>query len=226
MKNDSSKSSGIRVLEELRSEFVRVTADERQSAKQRFGRSYSAAAFTGLLLVFVIAAGATFVGLRSDQDDRGEPNGSIRGGFAASGPRYNTLRELVLVSDLIIAGSVQEVSPPEPEGERPEEIYHVNTVVNVDEVWKGSAPGETVTVKTLELAYEVEWRQQGEQVVLFLSPSSETPGLYIPANVDYYQTAFMIAGQDLIATFPDDVLARQIAAMSRSELRERVRQKS
>lgn len=225
MKNDSSKSSGIRVLEELRSEFVRVAAEGRQSAKQRFRRPYSAAALTGFLLVFVIAAGATFVGLRSDQDDRrGELNGSMRGGFAASGPRYNTLRELVSVSDLIIAGSVQEVSPPEPEGEPPEEIYDVNTVVNVDEVWKGSAPGETVTVKTLELAYEEEWRQQGEQVVLFLSPSRETPGLYIPANVDYYQTAFMIAGQDLIATLPDDVLARQIAAMSRSELRERVRQ--
>lgn len=225
MKNESSKSSGIRVLDELRSEFVRVAAEERQSAKQPFKRRYSAAAVAGLFVVFVVVAAATFVGLRSGQDHPGgEPNETLRGGFAASGPRYTTLRKLVSVSDLIITGSVQEVSPPEPEGEPPEEIHHVNTVVHVDEVWKGSAPGEMVTVKTLALAYEEEWRQQGEQVVLFLSPSRETAGLYIPANIDYYQTAYIVAGEDLIATLPDDVLARQIAALSRPELRERVRQ--
>jgi hypothetical protein len=225
MKNDSSKNSGIRVLDELRSEFVRVTAEERRSAMHRFRPPYSAAALAGLLIVFIAAASATFVGLRSGKDDpRGEPYEATRGGFAASGPRYTTLRELVSVSDLIITGSVQEVSAPEPEGEPPEEIYHVNAVVDVDEVWKGSAPGEMVTVKTLELAYEKEWRRQGEQVLLFLSPSRETPGLFIPANVDYYQTAYMVAGKDLIATLPNDALARQIAAMSRSELRERVRE--
>lgn len=230
MKGGSQKPDGIPALNQLGSEFVRVGREQQQSTSRRVGRRYSTVAVAALLLVFVVAAAATFLGVRSSEDDATtQAEQAQQGtGFAASGPRYETLRELVRVSDLIIVGTVREVLPAQPEGEPPEEIYHVNTVVAVDEVLKGSTGEEAVTVKTLEEAYAgpngEEWRQQSERVVLFLSPSRETPGLYIPANVDYYQTAYVIVGEDLIATLSDDELARQIAGLSLPELRERVRQ--
>jgi hypothetical protein len=149
-------------------------------------------------------------------------------GFVASGPRYSSLEELVAAGHLILTATVEDVLAAGSEGPPGEEISHLDTVVRVGEVWKGSAPGATVTVRTLELAFAgpnaKEWRQHGERVVLFLSPSTENEGLYIPAKVNYNQTIYVVTDDDLLATFPDDELAQRVAAMTLPQLRRTVRQ--
>ena len=101
-----------------------------------------------------------------------------------------------------------------------------NTVVRVDEILKGSAPSAAVTVKTLELAFggpgPEEWRKPGERVLLFLSPSRETTGLYILANTNYSQTAYIFQGEDVRATVGDR-LSEKIAALSLPEVSQAVR---
>lgn len=226
---DDLRGPRIRVLEDLRGEFVRIATKEALSSGARVRRRFSPIALAGLLSIFLVAATITFFGVRSGRESNDKVvNPSMGGTFAAHGPTYETLRELRAVSDLIIVGTVEEVLPREAEGDPPEQIHHLSTVVSVDEVWKGSIPDSTVTVKTLELAYAGpnarEWRRTGQRVVLLLSPSTETPGVYIPANVDYYQTAYVVVGDDLIPAYSDDGLARQLAALSIGELRERMTQ--
>jgi len=227
MTHDADKQRRIPALSELRDEFVRVAEAESRSSKSRRPRP-QALALAGLML---IAAGATAAGiiLTSDADRVTTPQGP-QGGFAASGPRYESLPELTAKTDLVVVGTIEEVLPPKViEAEDPEyPTREIDTVVRVDEVLKGSAPSGVVTIKTLELEFggpgREEWREPGQRVLLFLSPSREpkTPGVHILANTNSSQTAYVIDGGDIRATVADS-LGQRVAALSLPEIREAVR---
>jgi hypothetical protein len=224
MTDHANKKHRIPALDELRDEFARVAQDESRSSKSRRPRS-RVLALAGLVIA---SAGATATGiiLTSDADQVSAPRGPVAG-FEASGPRYASLPELVAKTDLVVVGTVQEVLPPKViEAEDPEFPTRVfETVVRVEEALKGSAPSGVVTVKTLELAFSgpgaEEWREPGDRVLLFLSPSRESRGLHILANTNYSQTAYLIQGKDLVAAV-DDPLGKQVAALSVAELRQAV----
>jgi hypothetical protein len=150
--------------------------------------------------------------------------------FMASGPRFASLDQMVATSDLVVMGTVKDVRPGETDAAgTPDQVQHLNAVVSVDEVLKGSAPDGPIVVKTLEPAYSgpgrAEWRRPGERVLLFLSHSREQPGLYIPAAISYDQTAYVIQpGGALRATVPDDPLSARVASLSVPELRREAEQ--
>lgn len=217
----------IPALEELRDEFVRVGAANSRSGMSPALRSV--AVVVAVLSVILAGTTATFI-INSDSDRATEPSGPMAGGFEASGPRYASLQELVTATDLVTIGTVREVllgevTPDEGSGQYA--TRDLNVVVTVDEALKGSVPAGVVTVKTLELAFgqqgREEWREPGKRVLLFLSPSRETPGLHILANVNYSQTAYVIQGDEL-ATAVWDPLGNRVAAMSLSELRQAVQE--
>lgn len=145
------------------------------------------------------------------------------GGFQASGPTFLSLDELVKESDLVVVGTVTEVLPGEVDAAgTPEAQEHLNTVVRVEEVLKGAISSDVVTVKTLQLAYArpyMEWRQPGERVLLFLSPSRETPELYIIPS--HSQSAYILRSSDIVATV-DQRLSNRVASLSLPELRRAV----
>ncbi len=150
------------------------------------------------------------------------------GGIMASGPSFRSLDQMVATADLVVIGTVTDVRPGEVTAAgTPEEVRDLNTVVSVDEVLKGPAPEGPVVVKTLELAYSgpyaKEWRRPGERVLLFLSRSreKETPGLYIVAAISYDQTAYILRGDDLVATLRDP-LSERVTSLSLPELRREV----
>lgn len=148
------------------------------------------------------------------------------GGFMGSGPSFRSLDQMVATADLVVMGTVTDVRPGEVEAAGTlEPVRDLNAVVSVDEVLKGPAPEGPVVVKTLELAYAgpyaKEWRRPGERVLLFLSHSRETPGLYIVAAVSYDQTAYILRGDDLVATLRDP-LSERVASLSLPELRREV----
>lgn len=226
MTDHSDKSDSIPALNDLRAEFVRVAQAESRPFPSRRRLRRLALALGGLALVAaMVTAGIV---LTSDPDPATAPQGSRPGGIAASGPLYASLAELVAKTDLVVVGTVEEVLPPEIiEAEDPQyPTREFNTVVRVDEVLKGSAPA-SVTVNTLELAFggpgSAEWRQPGERVLLFLSPSRETDGVHILANTNSSQTAYEIRGEDLVATIRDP-LSNRIAALPLPELRGAVRE--
>ncbi|MBA3290786.1 MAG: hypothetical protein H0U17_04750 [Actinobacteria bacterium] len=188
------------------------------------------AGILGVFLVFVLAAGAaTLLFTRTASDPTRERGVPVVRGIEASGPRYESIRELVAASDLILTGTVEEVLAGEIEGPPGEEIEHVNTVVSVHDVWRGSMSDATVTVETLKQAFGgpaiEEWREPEQEVLLFLSRSTEpeTAGLYILAKTDYSQTAYTLFGDD-VRTTASDSLGDLISKLTRPELRERVRE--
>jgi hypothetical protein len=131
----------------------------------------------------------------------GEPASS----FPASGPHYASLEELVQASDLVVAGTVQEVRPGEIEAKGTgEEIEHSETLVDVAEVLKGPGPDGPLVVETLESAFvgpnAAEWRKPGARVLLFLSPSREGTPVHILANANYSETAYLVQDGNLIDT--------------------------
>lgn len=227
MTDRADQTQRIPALNELRDEFVRVARTESRAPSSRRLRRVAVA----LASFILIAAGATAAGiiLTKDADRVTAPPGPRAGGFEASGPRYASLPELVAKTDLIVVGTVQEVVVgkvfPDPAGEFP--TRDLNTTVRVDEVLKGSAPSGVVTVVTDELAFSgpgpEEWRRPAERVLLFLSPSREpdTPEVHILANTNYYQTAYVIQGEDLVVTLGDP-LSERIATLTLAELRKAV----
>lgn len=147
------------------------------------------------------------------------------------GEDYETLEELVTETDLIIMGTVGESRVAEVRDKNDEfPTRTVHTTVAVDEVFKGSGTRAEVVVSTLELGFGgpgvEEWREPGRRVLLFLTPSLETVGVYVPSNQAYFQAAYIVRGEDLEITVAPgaDVygLNRRVAAMTVSELREKV----
>ncbi len=121
------------------------------------------------------------------------------------------------------AESQEEITQASPE-ELVEEVRDLNTVVRVDNALKGSPPEDSVTVTTLDYAYggpqSTEWRKPGEHVLLFLSRSTETPGLYIPAEASYEQAVYVLQGSDIVAptTDPDEPVNARVTSLSLPEL--------
>lgn len=121
------------------------------------------------------------------------------------------------------AGGQEEITEASPE-ELVEEIRELDTVVSVDNALKGSPPEDFVTVTTLDYAYggsqSMEWRKPGERVLLFLSRSTETPGLYIPAEASYEQAVYILQGSDIVAptTDPDEPVNARVTSLSLPEL--------
>jgi len=225
MTDHVEKRRRISALDELRAEFVRLARAESPSpSSRRLWRL--GVVLAGLVLVAIGAAAAGIV-LTSDADPVATPQ-EPPAGFAASGPLYESLPQLAAKTDLVIVGTVEDVLPPRViEAEDPEyPTRDLDTVVRVDEVFKGSAPSGVVTVTTYELAFgwpgSVEWRESGKRVLLFLSPSRETSGLHILANTNSSQTAYVIDGGDIRATVADS-LGQRVAALSLPEIREAVR---
>jgi hypothetical protein len=180
-----------------------------------------AAAALGALVA--LAAVAVLTGGDDAQPQRDRPVV----GFAASGPHYGSLAELTAESSLVVLGTVTDVSPGEIDAAgTPEAVEHTNAAVRIDEVLKGSAASDVVTVKTLDVAFRVpnaaEWRSPGRRVLLFLSPSRETADLHILANTNYDQTAYVVDGENVTPTLPDAV-GERIAARSLGEIRQIVR---
>lgn len=225
MSDDLNTTRRIAALDELRDQFVRVATKEAASPRWRGWKRTAVVLST--LCVAAVAIGAVLV-FNFGVDRSAQRPQPKAGGFEASGPRYESLQELVAVSDLIVIGTVKEILPGEvvPDPEFP--TQNQNVVVSIDETLKGSAPAGVVTIKTPELAFgqqgKEEWRVPGKRVVVFLSPSRETPGLHILANLDYSQTAYIIHSADIETAVGDD-LGNRIAALTLSELRQAVREK-
>jgi hypothetical protein len=187
------------------------------------GRWLVAAAAFGALVAL-----SAFLVLTAGDDPQQPQRGGTVAGFASSGPHYGSLAELTAKSNLVVLGTVKEVLPGEIDAAgTPEAVEHTNTAVRVDEVLKGSASREdVVTVKTLDVAFGLpdaaEWRSPGTRVLLFLSPSRETAGLHILANTNYSQTAYIVEGENVELTLPDEVSER-IATLSVGEIRQAVK---
>lgn len=121
------------------------------------------------------------------------------------------------------AGGQEETTQESPE-DLVEEVRDLNAVVSVDNALKGSPPEDSVTVATLDYAYggpqSTEWRKPGERVLLFLSRSTETPGLYIPAEASYEQAVYVLQGSDIVAptTDPDEPVNARVTGLSLPEL--------
>lgn len=165
---------------------------------------------------------------RQPADRQHASNKRAVSGFMSSGPSFASLGEMAATADLIVRGTVADVRPGQVTAEgTPDEVRDLNTVVNVDEVLKGPASEDRVVVKTLEMAYSgpqnSDWRKPGQQVLLFLSNSRETPGLYIPAMISYDQTAYVIQNSSLQAT-SQDPLSSRVAGLSLPQLRDQVQQ--
>lgn len=120
-----------------------------------------------------------------------------------------------------------EAPPEKSSATGVEEIRHLNAVVEIDESLKGSAPTDTATVETLELAYSspTEWREPGQRVLLFLSRSREPEKpaqFYVPINHD--QSVYILQNNDLVATVSDPAMpfSENIARLSLLQLRLKV----
>jgi hypothetical protein len=166
---------------------------------------------------------------RSDSSER-ETGENVGGSVGHGRSSYKSVRELVEKSDLIGVGTVAKsyigkVYADDPTGQYPTRDLH--TIVNLEEILKGSANSDQVTIVTLELAFagpnQPDWRQPGERVLLFLTSSKETPDFFTLSN--YFQTAYLIVGDDVRRAIAGDTsgVAGSIAGMSLSEVRQTAR---
>lgn len=222
MRKDSTNR--IRVLDEFREEVIRVArADSGTPSKRHI--KLAPLALAGLVLFAAGAAARITIGSGPDSGIPSEaarsPGGNGQPPAYAGFTRYQTLPEIVLNSELVIVGTVQEVAPGYVEpSEDGFPTRYLNSVLKVDEAWKGS-PGETVTVATNELAYGnpgggSEWREPGVRVVAFLAPGdSGPPGVFYPADEP---AIYVLSGDQVIPTV-GSTLSAQIAAMPIEELR-------
>jgi hypothetical protein len=226
MSDDVGGKGRIRALDELRAELLRAARSQSASAP-RARLSFRNVVLGAVALLVVVAAAGILI--RSDEDEVGPRRGPT-GGFSASGTYYTSPAELMAKSELVVTGTVHQVVAGRvipDEGGGPYPTRYLDTVVAVDEVLKGS-PADTVVVMTLELAFggQAEWRKPGEGVLLFLSASTQEPGLFILSNDGdgpaYGQAAYMLRDEDVIA-ITDDEIAERVAALSVPELRERAR---
>jgi hypothetical protein len=199
-------------------------ADARTPSKRHI--KLAPLALAGLVLFAAGAAARITIGSGGGVPSEAarSPGGNGQPPAYAGFTQYQTLPEIVLNSDLVIVGTVQEVAPGYVEpSEDGFPTRYLNSVLKVDEAWKGS-PGETVTVATNELAYGSpgggsEWREPGVRVVAFLaSGDGGPPGVFYPADEP---AIYVLSGEQVIPTV-GSTLSGQIAAMPVEELRQAV----
>jgi hypothetical protein len=268
MRPDTNETPRLPGLDQLRDEFLRAARTETSSPTRRRSRLLA----IGVAVTFGVAGAIAGIALNADTDQNTDTEQATTppppGGIEASGPIFASLDELVANSELILVGTVQQVQAGPDEGfddegdelqVRPGEIVldaaegpqeyptrDLNTVIAVEDVLKGSAPTNTVTVATLELAYggavndpRTDWRRPGVRVIAFLSKSPEGRPVYIASYVaeataesqglvpgpNYDQSFYIIDGNDLVAAMQDPSLTlnAQIEAMSLTELSQAVK---
>jgi len=226
MRDDVGGKGCIRALDELRAELLHAARNHSASVPRAHLSFRNVVLGAVALLVAVAAAGIL---IRSDENGAG-PRRRPAGGSAASGTQYTSPAELMDRSELVVTATVQQVVVGEVVAE-PDDDPHptrwLDTTLMVEEVLKGP-PSDTVVVETLEFAFggRAEWRKPGQRVLLFLSPSTEEPRLFILSNGGegpaYGQAAYILRDEDVIAT-TDDEIAEKVAGLSLSELREKAR---
>lgn len=218
----------IRALEQLRGEFARVAQLESRRPARR-GLRLASFALAGLVL---LASGtAARILISGSVGEGARVSNSLPAGGKAQPPAYagftqsQTLRELVANSELVVVGTVQEVTPGyEEPSEDAFPTRYLNTVLKVEETWRGT-PAETITLATNELAYGnpgggSEWRSPGVRVVAFLVPGDSGPsGLFYPADEP---GIYVVNGDQVDATVRGTTVGDQIASMTLEELRQAV----
>jgi hypothetical protein len=135
--------------------------------------------------------------------------------------RFSSLPEMVATSDLVVFGTVAEVGAGRSVGPPEEAIQYGKATLSIEEVFKGSVEGPSVTVETLALErYEPDWRRRGTSVIVFLADGSPTAdGAYYLTN--HTQSVFIVEAGDLRPT-SEDAFATQVSAMSLNEFRNEV----
>ncbi|HEX2029866.1 MAG TPA: hypothetical protein VHL78_00490 [Actinomycetota bacterium] len=228
----------LRVLDQLGTEFMRVSAAE---PARRFGirpvvMGIALLAFATAGIITAIAVDSTPNPAADDpalnNDSAASRTGAkeegprLPSGFSASGTVYQSLQELVTKSDLIVIGTVEQTVVGKVSNDDPDApTVHLHTTVTIEETLKGSPPASEVIVHTLELAFKgpgiEDWREAGHRVLLFLTPSTESPDRHILSNVNYLQTTYFVDGDHLSKTIGGDLLgvSDRVAAMTVSELR-------
>lgn len=179
-------------------------------------------------LVILIAASVFFVACSSPgvtQDAEG-PRGAAPGFAGREVHQFSSIRDVVRTADFVVLGTVSDVRPGRQEGPPGEEIYFTDAAVDVEEVWHGRgdvAPGDTIVVETLrEEGYAVDWHEAGTRVILALSNGpAAAEGRYFTTNTQF---SLIVQGEDVIRT-QDDPFANKVDSMSRSEVKERVRER-
>lgn len=243
-----SKAFSIPALRALRAELMRTAAAEVDGVDKRRVRPL---VVTLAAAIFVVTAISTFAAVRwlsgrpaerptasaSGEDDAAaspSPAASPTPGappFAAHGPAYTTLKELITNSDLILIGVVQETATAEVHSEGPGDEFPtrmLHTTVAVEDVLKGSDRDGKVIVPTDELAFRgpdiEDWRKAGHRVLLFLTPSPESPERHILANLNFLQTAYFVRGKEINMTVGGDIygLSERIGRMSVEEMKKAV----
>jgi len=130
---------------------------------------------------------------------------------------FHSLAEMVATSDAVVLAEVLALTAQE-EGPPTEQYEVADVLVKVEEVLKGPAAGDTLTIRTDPLyPYQREWRLAGERVVLFLFMGRD-PGFAHQLN---RQSIFIVESTDLRTAYPDS-LSSQLAALSLDGLRKGV----
>jgi hypothetical protein len=192
----------------------------------------------GAVLIAVVVGSNDDGTTQSAADDRGGAPDQVldMGNAGGSGrsdetieiysPTYASLAGLTDASQVVVEGTVQEVrSGREVVDIDPEyPTRFLNTVVQVDDVLKGTLSTKSVTVETMDLAFgpaagrpASEWRKPGERVVAFLSPRA--PGDPVFGPTTYAQSFYRVTGAKLEQLSGDaGPLGERIAGMSLPEL--------
>lgn len=141
-------------------------------------------------------------------------------------PKYSSLAGLTGASQVVVEGTVKEVSPGREvvdiDPEYPTRF--INNELQVDGVLKGTLSSKDVTVETMDLAFspaagrpDTEWRRPGVRVLAFLSPRASGDPIFGPTT--YAQSFYRVTGAKLEPLSGDaGSLGERIAGMSLPEL--------
>jgi len=140
---------------------------------------------------------------------------------------FREIAAVVRTADAVVLGTVESLEADRPDGPPGEETYYSVATVRVDEVWAGRnspSAGDIIVVETLRAQpYALDWHQPGTKVLLALTETDgEGPVRYNPTSS---QVAWVVQDEDLLAT-QDDPFAVQVAEMTLSEVRARVKKGS
>jgi hypothetical protein len=125
---------------------------------------------------------------------------------------FNNLAKMVATTEVIVIGTVADVTKGRVVGPPGEEVQYLDTTLDVEKVLAGDVTDTQLTVETLELeVYEFDWRQPGERLVAFLSPSGpEAGGRLYPTNS---QSIFVVGEGDELKPWVDDAFVRTYEGM-------------
>lgn len=176
-----------------------------------------------MALILALSLALLLAGCTADSERVDSGFRTVPGGFSARERFYfESLRDAVRATDLLVLGTVEEVRPGPPDGPPGEEVYYTEALVRVNELWhgKGVNKGDVLPVETLETqTYSLDWHTAGATVLLALSQGDDPArGLYYPTNSQF---VFVVDGQNLSAT-QTDRFAELVARMTLEEVKDKV----